>query len=239
METIQTEQMRKAFNGKFRLGPLDLRVAPGEILGVMGPEGAGKTTLLRLLWGLLRPDKGSISIFGMEPHKDYVDIRLRAGYVWDIPYLYPALAARQFLLFIGSFYDSWQRRRTFQLLDEFGIDADGPIGSLSKSDRMKLLIVSAVGHRPSLLMLDEPTSGLDPAVRIDILDFLRRLAREENTSIVITSQIGDDLDHLAESILMLKEGSVIEYARASDLLIKYKQSRLEGIFEAFGTAHDP
>jgi ABC-2 type transport system ATP-binding protein len=238
METIRTEQMRKTFKGKFGLGPLDLRVAPGEILGVMGPKGAGKTTLLRLLWGLLRPDKGSISIFGMRPHQDYVDIRLRAGYVWDIPYLYPALAARQFLLFIGSFYDNWQRRRTYELLDEFGIDADAPIGSLSKSDRMKLLIVSALGHRPSLLMLDEPTSGLDPRVRLDILDFLRRLAREENTSIVITSQVGDDLDHLAESILMLKEGKVIEYARASELLIKYNQSRLEGVFEVLGNAHD-
>ena len=137
-------------------------------------------------------------------------MRLRAGFVCDYPDLYPALKAVQFLQFIGSFYDEWQKKRTYDLLDEFRVRPDSPIGSMSKSDRIKLLIISAIGHRPSLLILDEPTTDIDLRARLELLHFLRKLAREENTSIVVSSRIGDDLDQVAESILTLKKGRVIE-----------------------------
>ena len=238
METVRTEQLGKTFKGVFRLGPLDLRVAPGEILGVMGPNGAGKTTLLRLLWGFLRPDQGRISIFGMQPHLQQVSVRRRAGYLSENPQFYFALTARQFLRFIGNFYEGWEESRTHQLLEEFGVDPDLKIEQLSKGNRIKLGIISTVGHRPALLILDEPTSGLDPLVRLDILHFLSKLAREDEVSILLSSHISDDLDQVAESILMLNKGHVVEYARASDLLTKYKQPRLEGVFvTAIGNKH--
>ena len=94
------------------------------------------------------------------------------------------------------------------------------------------------GHRPALLILDEPTSGLDPLVRLDILGFLRDLAREENVSILLSSHISDDLDQIADSILMLNKGRVVEYGRALFLLDKYGQLRLETIFvHAIGHQH--
>ena len=238
METIRTEQLCKSFKDVFRLGPLDLRVAPGEILGVMGPNGAGKTTLLRLLWGFIRPDSGCISVFGMQPHLDQVKVRLRAGYLSENPQFYSALTAKQFLRFIGNFYQGWDEERSFSLLGEFGVHPDLKIEKLSKGNRIKLGLISAVGHRPSLLILDEPTSGLDPLVRLDILRFLQRLAREENVSILMSSHISDDLDQIADSVLMLNKGRPIEYARASSLLDKYGQPRLEGIFvTAIGNQH--
>jgi ABC-2 type transport system ATP-binding protein len=238
METIRTEQLGKTFKGVFRLGPLDLHVAPGEILGVMGPNGAGKTTLLKLLWGFLRPDQGRISIFGMQPHLEQVRIRRRAGYLSENPQFYFALTARQFLRFIGNFYEGWEESRTDHLLEEFGVDPGLKIEQLSKGNRIKVGVISAVGHRPSLLILDEPTSGLDPLVRLDILRFLSKVAREEQVSILLSSHISDDLDQVADSILMLNKGHVVEYARASDLLIKYGQPRLEGVFvTAIGNQH--
>ena len=124
------------------------------------------------------------------------------------------------------------------MLEEFGVDPDLKIEQLSKGNRIKLGIISTVGHHPSLLILDEPTSGLDPLVRLDILHFLSKLAREEQVSILLSSHISDDLDQVAESILMLNKGHVVEYARASDLLTKYKQPRLEGVFvTAIGNQH--
>src|ERR1700733_878417 len=97
METIRTEQLFKSFNNVFQLGPLDLHVDPGEVLGIMGPNGAGKTTLLKLLWGFMRPDSGNISVFGLQPHLDQVKVRLRAGYLSENPRFYPDLTAKQFL----------------------------------------------------------------------------------------------------------------------------------------------
>jgi ABC-2 type transport system ATP-binding protein len=238
METVRTEQLSKSFKGIFRLGPLDLRVAPGEILGIMGPNGAGKTTLLRLLWGFMRPDSGSISVFGMQPHLEQVKVRLRAGYLSENPQFYPALTARQFLRFVGNFYDGWDAARTDRLLEKFGVESDLKIEKLSRGNRIKLGLISAAGHRPALLILDEPTSGLDPLVRLDILAFLRDLAREETVSILLSSHISDDLDQIADSILMLNKGRVVEYGRALFLLDKYGQLRLETIFvHAIGHQH--
>src|SRR5947207_6795900 len=112
METIRTEQLSKSFKGVFQLGPLDLRVEPGEVLGIMGPNGAGKTTLLRLLWGFMRPDSGRISVFGLQPHLEQVKVRLRAGYLSEHPAFYPTFTAQEFLRFIGNFYDQWDEPRT-------------------------------------------------------------------------------------------------------------------------------
>ena len=227
---LRTEGLSKTFKGVFQLGPLDLCVAPGEILGVMGPNGAGKTTLLRLLWGSMRPDAGRISIFGMQPHLDQVGVRRRAGYLSENPQFYPTLTARQFLSFIENFYDEWDQTRVHSLLEEFGVHPDLKIEKLSKGNRIKLGIISAVGHRPSLLILDEPTSGLDPIVRLDILQFLKKLAHREHASILLSSHISDDLDQIADSVLMLNHGRVIEYAMASQLVARYGQPRLEKIF---------
>jgi len=239
METIRIERLTKSFEGIFQLGPLDLRVERGEVLGVMGPNGAGKTTLLRLLWGFTRPDGGQVWVLRMKPHLNQVNVRLRAGYVSENPQFYSRLTATQFLRFIGRFYEDWDEVRSNGLLQQFGIQSNLRIESLSKGNRIKLGLIAAVGHRPSLLLLDEPTSGLDPLVRVDILRFLKKLAREESVSIVLSSHISDDLDQIADTVMMLDKGRAIEYACTSTLIEKYGKPRLEEIFvTAIGNQHN-
>jgi ABC-2 type transport system ATP-binding protein len=229
MEIIRIEGLEKSL-GQFRLGPLDLRVEAGEILGVMGPNGAGKTTLLKLAWGFLKPDSGSVRIFGLQPHLDQIRLRLRSGYLSESPQFYVSLKVRTFLDFVSNFYEGWDTSRVVSLLAQFRIDPDMRIQNLSKGNRIKLGLISALGHRPSLLILDEPTSGLDPLVRIDILDFIRGLAREEKVCTVLSSHISDDLDQIADSVLMLNEGRVVEYSRTESLLQKYNLAQLEAVF---------
>ena len=229
MDIIRIEALEKCL-GKFRLGPLDLQLEVGEILGIMGPNGAGKTTLLRLAWGFLKPDSGSIRIFGLQPHLDQIRLRLQSGYLSDDPQFYPALKASQFLQFVSNFYDGWDSKRVQMLLEEFRMDPETRIGNLSKGNRVKLGLVSALGHRPSLLILDEPTSGLDPLLRADILDFIRGLARHENVSVLLSSHISDDLDQIADSVLMLNDGKVVEYSQLGSLLQKYRLAQLETVF---------
>ncbi len=231
MDTVEVRQLYKNLPGRFELGPLDLRVAPGEILGVMGPDGAGKTTLLRLLWGFMRPEGGRISVFGLTPHLEQVKVRLRAGYLPANPAAYPGLTAGQFLEFIGKFYEGWNTRRIDALLLRFGIDPNMMVEKLSKGNRTKLSLIAAIGHRPALLLLDEPAARLDPLIRIEILSMVKGLAKDENVSVIATSHISDDLDNIADSIFMLNAGQVIEYARAAFLLEKYSVPRLEAIFD--------
>ena len=118
------------------------------------------------------------------------------------------------------------------------MDGEVRIERLSKGNRAKLGLISAVAHRPALLILDEPAAGLDPLIRLEIIRFLRMLAREDNVSIILSSHISDDLEQLADSVLMLHKGQVVEYAAASSLLDKHSHLQLEKIFvNAIGNQH--
>ena len=212
MEIVRAEQVLKNFGSAFQLGPLDLRVTTGQILGVVGPAGAGKTTLLQLLWGFMRPDQGSISIFGMPPHLNQPRLRYSVGYVPQNPRFPSCFTVKEFLEFAGHFYGGWNKMHGSCLLGQLDIDPHSKIKNLSSAGRIKVAIVAAASHKPALLLLDEPTSALDQDSRLELLRFLRRLAAEEQAAILISCRLSDDLDYIADSILMLNDGRVVEFA---------------------------
>lgn len=207
-----------------------MQMEAGELLGIMGPNGAGKTTLLKLVWGFLRPDKGSISVFRQQPHLNQVSVRLRAGYLPESPSFYGWMTARRHLDFVSEFYDGWDRTKANALLDRFEIDPNLCIRLMPRSARTKLALIAAVSHNPLLLVLDEPTAGLDLVTRHDVLEFLNELAKNHGVGIVVSSHIADDLDTLADSVLMLNAGHVLEYAPTQSLTHHYGRDRMEEIF---------
>jgi ABC-2 type transport system ATP-binding protein len=196
----------------------------------MGPNGAGKTTLLKLIWGFLRPDQGSVQVFGLTPHLDQLNVRLRSGYMAESTQFYGWMKAWKFLEFTACFYDTWEPEWVSELSGRFSVDLDKRIDQLSRGNRAKLALMAATAHRPRLLLLDEPTSGLDPIVRIDILEFLNDLSRNDGTAIVLSSHITDDLDQIAHKVLMLHEGRCVEFAPAAVLLRQYNLPKLETVF---------
>jgi len=212
MEIARAEQVSKGFGGVFRLGPIDVGISSGQILGVVGPAGSGKTTLLQLFWGFMRPDDGSISIFGIQPHLNQPLLRRCVGYVAQNPRFPAGFTTRQFLRFAGHFYEGWEDDCASRLLDELGIDPNSRIQNLSNGERIKAAIVAAASHKPALLLLDEPTSSVDDLARLHILRFLKRLAAEERTAILLSCRLPDDLDYIARGVLMLRDGRAIEYA---------------------------
>jgi len=209
MDIVKIEGLEKS-HGEFRLGPFDLRVEPGAILGILGHPGAGKTTLLRLLWGFQRPDRGRVEIFGLQPHLEQLKVRVRAGYAAEFTWYYPELTIEQFLNFIGSFYDTWDNTYVQTLLKQFRLTWWYKVNELSLQERRKLALIAAMGHRPSLLILDQPTAGLDEETRTQVLKFLRKLAREDKATLVISSHITDDLDQITDGVLTLSHGHVLE-----------------------------
>jgi ABC-2 type transport system ATP-binding protein len=212
MEIIRVESVSKTFGTAFQLGPLDLRVAAGQILGVAGPAGAGKTTLLQLLWGFMRPDHGTISIFGMPPHLNQPRLRYSVGYLPQNPVLPSCLTVKECLVFGCHFYGGWNETCGSELLSRLDIDPHSKIKSLSNGSRTKVGIVAAASHKPAILLLDEPTSGLDHDSRLALLRFLRRLGEEDRVTVVLSGRVADDLDYIAGSVLMLKEGRAVEHA---------------------------
>lgn len=229
MDLIKINDLVKARGPSFTLGPLNINLLPGEILGVMGPNGAGKTSLLRLLWGFLRPDQGSISIFGMTPHLTQIQMRRLAGFVGDSTRFYEWMSAREYLAFVSGFYPTFDSGEAKRLLDHLGLEGSTRIERLSRGGRVKLALIGALAHHPKLVILDEPTAGLDPLVRAELLRTLKDMA-SGGVGVVLSSHLMSDLDQTADSVLMLDHGRAVEYGPTDALLDKYSHAQLEEVF---------
>ena len=188
------------------LGPLDLAVRPGEVLAVVGPAGSGKTILLRMLWGFVRPDEGKISVLGRTPHLEQIDLRRRAGYVPTSPRFDRNLTAGGFFEFASNFYPTWNWEHARVLLESLGVDTSNRLEDLTTECRRKLAIASALTHRPELLILDEPTAGLGTSRGKDVLDGVRRFARERPAGVILSSSCFDNVAGMADSTVVLNSG---------------------------------
>lgn len=208
MNALEIRHLTKRFP-KFTLDDISFSLPSGTVMGLIGENGAGKSTTIKLLLGLLRADAGEVSILGMDPHRQELDIKRRLGVVSEVT-MHPATyRARDTGKVLASAYPNWDERQFEHYLHVFGIDPAKPCKDLSKGMRMKLSIACALCHDADLLILDEPTSGLDPVVRDEVLDILRDFMQDEGHSILLSSHITSDLEKIADYITFLHEGRVL------------------------------
>ena len=137
-------------------------------------------------------------------------VRLKTGFVSANPNFWPSLTVKQHLRITGDFYQGWEESRTDQFLNEFGIDPNAVLDQVASGERVKIALTSALGHDPALLIIDEPTSGLDARSRTQILHFLKRLATNAGTSIVLSAESADDLNQITDSTLILNPRRIVD-----------------------------
>lgn len=208
MNALEIRHLTKRFP-KFTLDDISFSLPSGTVMGLIGENGAGKSTTIKLLLGLLRADAGEVSILGMDPRHQELEIKRRLGVVSEVT-MHPATyRARDTGKVLASAYPNWDERQFEHYLHVFGIDPAKPCKDLSKGMRMKLSIACALCHGADLLILDEPTSGLDPVVRDEVLDILRDFMQDEGHSILLSSHITSDLEKIADYITFLHEGRVL------------------------------
>jgi ABC-2 type transport system ATP-binding protein len=196
-KAFQYKDMIKTFPG-FKLGPLNLELEPGTVLGLIGPNGAGKTTSLQCLVGLLRADSGEMRIFGCPNDLNWPAWKRDIGYVGDIPVFYERWTGHQNLRFISQFYPNWSDEKAAELANRFQLPLDKRAKDLSTGNRVKLSLISAMAHSPRLLLLDEPTSGIDPVVRTEVLDVLFEVLETGERAIFYTTHILPEISRLAD-----------------------------------------
>ncbi len=204
----------------FTLGPVDLTVPAGTIVGLVGENGAGKTTTLKLLCGVNPADGGEITLLGSKPSDPAV--RARLGVVFEDAYFYGGLNAGQIgKSMAGIFGPRWNAAAYANLLQRFGLDVRKKISEYSRGMRMKLSLATALAHAPDLLVLDEATAGLDPVVRSEMLDLFLEFIQDEQHSILMSSHITSDLEQVADSIAYLHRGQLLFHEDKDALLQEY------------------
>lgn len=200
---------------------LDLRVFPGEFYSLLGPNGAGKTTTLRMIAGLLAPDSGEISVFGVDARRDPIGAKRLMAWVPDEPMIYDKLTPFEYLEFVAGLWEvgaDLAFARAGELFDALGLSAVAHQRSeqLSKGMRQKLALAGALVHEPSLIILDEPFTGLDAGSARIVKDMLRARARA-GCCVVMTTHILEVAERMADRIGVMAQGRLIAEGALGEL----------------------
>jgi len=193
----------------FELRDLSLRVPTGSIYGFLGPNGSGKTTTIRMFMGMMKPDRGEISVLGRAVPKELPRILARVGFVPERPHVYPALSVAEAIRYHSSFYPLWDQSWADELVTRLGLDPARKIARLSKGETGKLLLLLALAQRPDLLVLDEPTDGLDPVVRRDVLTAVLDYVSETSATVFISSHLVHELERICDWVGVLDHGQLV------------------------------
>ena len=217
---IEIRQMTKTYPA-FRLDRVDLSVPKGSIVGLIGENGAGKTTLIKGMLGLVHPEEGEVLIFGKDAKTSMKEIKTNIGVVLDGSFFMELLKVQAIDTVMKGIYDKWDTALFYDYLQRFGIDPSKKIKELSKGMQKKLEILTALSHHPKLLILDEPTSGLDPVVRNEILDIFQDFILDEECSILLSTHITSDLEHIADYLAFIDNGQMIFFETRDKVLDSY------------------
>ncbi|MHA2323148.1 MAG: ATP-binding cassette domain-containing protein [Candidatus Thorarchaeota archaeon] len=209
---ILLEDVTKNFGKTTAVRRLNLKVEPGEIVGLVGPNGAGKTTTLRMLTGIIRATSGSIQVDHHDIRKEAILAKERIGYIPEKPTCYPSLTAREYVMFTARIYGiphetALIRMREFVELFQFDEFIDTYIGTLSKGNLQRALLIGIFAREPPyILALDEPIYGLDPRGAWNLKKLLRQL-RDEGSAILISTHILEVAADLCDRFVIMKSFS--------------------------------
>jgi ABC-2 type transport system ATP-binding protein len=228
---IEAEGLVKRFGKTLALDGLELTAEQGAILAVLGPNGAGKTTFVRCIATLIKPDAGTLRVFGEDVVRKPHAVRASIGLAGQFAAVEPALTGRENLEMVARLFGQDRgaaRRSVDRVLEQMGLadDAGRLARTYSGGMRRKLDLGASLVGAPRLLLLDEPTTGLDPRSRIDLWDAIRALVLE-GTNVLLTTQYLDEADHLADQIVIVDHGKTIAHGTPAELKKRTGRSVIE------------
>ena len=206
---IETRDLHFSPSKRFQIRDLDLNVPAGAIYGFLGPNGSGKTTTIRLLLGLCRAAKGTISVLGHAVPAEAPRMLARTGYVPERPHLYPSLTVDEAIRYHAAFHPRWDAGMAETLFARFGLVGEAVVGRLSKGETGKFLMFLALAQSPDLLVLDEPTDGLDPVVRRDVLVAVLDYVSQRDATVFISSHLVHELERICDWVGVMDDGRLV------------------------------
>jgi ABC-type multidrug transport system ATPase subunit len=228
---IEVKDLSKQFKELKAVDNLNLNVYRGDVFGFLGPNGAGKSTTIRMLLSLIRPNQGTIKIFGKSLTEHRIDILKNIGAIVEKPDFYRNLSAFKNLEILGRISGKEiSKKRIMEMLEIVGLEkrAQSKVKTYSHGMKQRLGIAQALLHDPELIILDEPTTGLDPQGMKEIRDLILKLSKDENKTIFLSSHILYEVELVANRMIIINKGMTKVEGYVQDLL---KSNLLKVIFE--------
>jgi len=229
---LDIQNVSKTYNGKKKAcDQVNLKIENGDIYGFIGHNGAGKTTLLKSIAGIINFDEGDILVNGISVKSNPLDVKKQIAYIPDNPDVYESLSGMNYLNFIADVFEISTEDRSqsiekyadmFSLKDVLG----QPISSYSHGMKQKLVIISALIHKPRILLLDEPFVGLDPQASFLLKEEFKKLTRE-GASIFFSTHVLEVVEKLCNKVAIIKNGQILESGYTKDIISK---QTLESVF---------
>ena len=225
---IEIRNLSRRYGKLDAVNGLTLTVRSGKCYGFFGRNGAGKTTTIKCLLNLLRPDAGSVRVFGLDPRQHEVAVKSRLAYVPDMVAFYPWMTVRDTLEYLASFRANWNRDIETDLLQRFQLDATKKTASLSKGQRTQLALIGAICPEPELLVLDEPTSGLDPIVRREFIETVIGAYQSGDPgrrTVFVSTHLIAEFEGLIDEFTIIEQGRELLMMNADAARNRFKKIR--------------
>lgn len=236
METVaRITNLTRTYKRVTALDNVSLDIPKGSVFGLVGSNGAGKTTLIKHLMGMLRPQSGTVEVFGMDPIAYPEAVLVRIGFLSEDRDLPGWMRVHELMRYLRAFYPKWDPDFAEQLREQFKLDPQAKLKTLSRGQLAQAGLLGALAHRPDFLVLDEPSSGLDPVVRRDILSAIIRTVADEGRTVLFSSHLLDEVERVADHMAMIYNGKLLLNApmeeiktRHTRLVVKFTEPPKEG-----------
>ena len=213
---IQTNQLTKSYGRSRGIIDVTFDIQEGEVFGFLGPNGAGKTTTMRTLMGLLRPNRGSASISGLDCWNQSTQLKKQVGYLPGEFAFDPGMRGAQILQYLGHLRGGVDQTYLRTLVERLGFDPSKRFREYSHGNKQKLGLVQAFMHKPRVFILDEPTSGLDPLNQQEFYQMVAEV-RAEGRTIFLSSHILPEVEHTCDRVAIIREGRLVMIDHVSSL----------------------
>ena len=217
---IEIKNLKKNYPD-FSLKVDELKIPSGAVIGLIGENGAGKTTLIKSILNIIKKDDGKIKIFDKDLEEQELNIKEDIGVVLDNTFFPESLNSRNIDSIMQDIYKNWDSKLFYKYLKDFGIKDNQILKTMSKGMRKKVEIATALSHHPKLLILDEATSGLDPIVRNEVLDLFLNFIKDEEHTIILSTHITSDLEHIADYIIFIDKGTIVLENTRDEIIDNY------------------
>ena len=231
--SIEVINLSKSYKSKEAVNNINFKINENEIVGLLGPNGCGKTTTIGMILGLLKPSKGKVLINGIDIEKNKISLLHKMNFISPYIELPKKLKVKQNLIVYGKLYNVKNLNERINLLsNQLRLNEllNKVTGELSSGQKNRVSLAKALINDPSVLLLDEPTASLDPETGDFVRTFLENYKKEKKISVLLASHNMDEVKRLCDSVLMMKDGVIIDRGTPQQLIQKYGRKNLEEVF---------